>query len=91
VVSVPTGQARAVIDEDRQVLIGATFVGPDVAELLHAASIAIVAEVPLKRLWHAGAAYPTITELSLRLLETYGRPENVGDAAASRSVPVGAA
>jgi dihydrolipoamide dehydrogenase len=67
------GQARMVVDEDRSVVIGATFVGPDVAELLQAATIAIVGEVPLDRLWHAVPAYPTINEIWLRLLETYGR------------------
>jgi pyruvate/2-oxoglutarate dehydrogenase complex dihydrolipoamide dehydrogenase (E3) component len=69
------GHARMVVDEDRQVLLGFTIVGPDVAELLQAATIAIVGEVPLSRLWHAVPAYPTISEIWLRLLETYGRPE----------------
>ena len=67
------GQARMVVDEDRSVIIGATFVGPDVTELLQAATIAIVGEVPLARLWHAVPAYPTVSEIWLRLLETYGR------------------
>ena len=67
------GQARAIVDEDRRVLVGATFVGQDVGELLHAATIAIVGEVPLARLWHAVPAYPTISEVWLRWLETYGR------------------
>jgi dihydrolipoamide dehydrogenase len=61
-----------VIDEDRSVLLGATFAGPDVAELLHAATIAVVGEVPLERLWHAVPSYPTISEVWLRLLEGYG-------------------
>ena len=69
-----TGQARAIVDEDRGVLVGATFVGADVGELLHAATIAIVGEVPLTRLWHAVPAYPTLSEVWLRFLETYGRP-----------------
>ncbi|MFF2633178.1 dihydrolipoyl dehydrogenase family protein [Microbacterium sp. NPDC058021] len=68
------GQARAIVDLDRGVLIGATFAGPDVAELLHAATIAIVGEVPLTRLWHAVPAYPTVSEVWLRWLEEYGRP-----------------
>ncbi|MCR2826104.1 dihydrolipoyl dehydrogenase family protein [Microbacterium sp. zg.Y909] len=68
------GRARAVVDEDRGVLVGATFVGPDVAELLHAATIAVVGEVPLERLWHAVPAYPTVSEVWLRWLEAYGRP-----------------
>lgn len=68
------GQARLVVDESRGVVVGATFVGPDVAELLHAATVAVAAEVPVERLWHAVPAYPTISEVWLRLLEGYGRP-----------------
>ncbi|MBD7957342.1 NAD(P)/FAD-dependent oxidoreductase [Microbacterium sp. Sa4CUA7] len=67
------GTARAVVDADRGVLVGATFAGPDVGELLHAATIAVVAEVPLRRLWHAVPAYPTVSEVWLRWLETAGR------------------
>ncbi|MCK6068236.1 MULTISPECIES: dihydrolipoyl dehydrogenase family protein [Microbacterium] len=67
------GQARIVIDATRNTVIGFTAVGPDVAELLHAATIAIAGEVPLDRLWHAVPAYPTISEIWLRLLETDGR------------------
>ncbi|WP_028281354.1 NAD(P)/FAD-dependent oxidoreductase [Arthrobacter sp. H5] len=66
------GWAQMVVDEDRKVLVGVTFAGPDVAELLHAATIAIAGEVPLNRLWHAVPAYPTISEVWLRLLEQYG-------------------
>jgi dihydrolipoamide dehydrogenase len=67
------GHARMVVDEDRQVIVGFTIVGPDVAELLHAATIAVVGEVPLDRLWHAVPAFPTVSEVWLRLLEAYGR------------------
>jgi dihydrolipoamide dehydrogenase len=66
-----TGTAIAVIDTEREVLLGVTFVGPGVAELLHSATIAVVAEVPISRLWHAVPSYPTISEVWLRLLETY--------------------
>ncbi|SEQ92898.1 dihydrolipoyl dehydrogenase family protein [Lentzea albida] len=68
-----SGHARMVVDEDRKVIVGFTLVGPDVAELLHAATIAIVAEVPLDRLWHAVPSFPTVSEVWLRLLEAYGR------------------
>ncbi|MBW9095434.1 NAD(P)/FAD-dependent oxidoreductase [Microbacterium jejuense] len=68
------GQARAIVDEERRVLVGATFVGQDVGELLHSATIAIVGEVPIDRLWHAVPSYPTISEVWLRWLEAYGRP-----------------
>jgi dihydrolipoamide dehydrogenase len=67
------GKARVIVDLDRGVLVGATFVGPDIAELLHSATIAIVGEVSVKRLWHAVPSYPTVSEVWLRLLETLGR------------------
>ena len=68
------GTARMVVDEARGVLVGVTFTGPDVAELLQAATTAIVGEVPIGRLWHAVPAFPTVNEVWLRLLEGYGRP-----------------
>lgn len=67
------GRARLVIDDERNVVLGATFVGDEVAELIHAATIAVVAEVPLSRLWHAVPSYPTLSEAWLRLLEADGR------------------
>jgi pyruvate/2-oxoglutarate dehydrogenase complex dihydrolipoamide dehydrogenase (E3) component len=66
------GTTRIVVDEGRRVLVGATFVGPETADLLHAATIAVVAEVPLDRLWEAVPAFPTRNELWLKLLEEYG-------------------
>ncbi|HEX7289920.1 MAG TPA: NAD(P)/FAD-dependent oxidoreductase [Conexibacter sp.] len=61
------GTTRFVVDAERELLVGATFVGPDVAELLHAATIAIVGEVPLATLAHAVPAFPTRSELWLDL------------------------
>ena len=66
------GQARMVVDEARKVVVGATFVGQDTAELVHSATIAVVGEVPLDRLWHAVPSFPTMSEVWLRLLEKYG-------------------
>lgn len=66
------GAVRLVVDEDRRVLVGATFTGVDVAESLHAATIAVIGEVPLERLWHAVPCFPTRSEVWLRLLEDYG-------------------
>jgi len=66
------GTTRLVIDEDRRVLVGATFVGAEVAEFVHAATIAVVGEVPLERLWHAVPSFPTRSEVWLNLLEEYG-------------------
>jgi dihydrolipoamide dehydrogenase len=66
------GTSRLVIDEERGVVVGATFVGPDIGEWLHAATIAVVGEVPLAKLWNSVAAYPTRSEIWLKLLEEYG-------------------
>jgi pyruvate/2-oxoglutarate dehydrogenase complex dihydrolipoamide dehydrogenase (E3) component len=66
------GTARLVVDENRRVVVGATFTGADVAELVHAATIAIVADVPIDRLWHAVPSFPTRSEVWLKLLEAYG-------------------
>jgi pyruvate/2-oxoglutarate dehydrogenase complex dihydrolipoamide dehydrogenase (E3) component len=66
------GTARLVVDEDRRLVVGATITGSEVAEALHAATIAVIGEVPLDDLWHAVPSFPTRSELWLRLLETYG-------------------
>jgi pyruvate/2-oxoglutarate dehydrogenase complex dihydrolipoamide dehydrogenase (E3) component len=65
------GRARMVVDLDHGYLLGATFVGPGVSELLYSATIAVAAQVPIDRLWHAVPCFPTISEVWLRLLETY--------------------
>ncbi len=66
-----SGTFQIVVDADRDVIVGATIVGPGAGELLHAATIAIVGEVPLSTLWHAIPAFPTMSETWLRLLEAY--------------------
>jgi dihydrolipoamide dehydrogenase len=67
------GTTRFVVDVEREVLVGATFVGPEVADLLQAATIAVVAGVPLSTLTHAIAPFPTRSELWLKFLEAYER------------------
>ena len=66
------GTSFLVVDAAREVIVGATFTGPLIAELLHSATIAIAGEVPMSRLWHAVPSFPTISEVWLRLLEAYG-------------------
>jgi pyruvate/2-oxoglutarate dehydrogenase complex dihydrolipoamide dehydrogenase (E3) component len=66
------GTARIVVDEERRVIVGATFTGPEIAEALHAATIAVIGEVSLDDLWHAVPCFPTRSELWLKLLEEYG-------------------
>ncbi|MEU9291673.1 NAD(P)/FAD-dependent oxidoreductase [Streptomyces sp. NPDC048275] len=65
------GKARMIVDLDREVLLGVTFVGPGVGEMIHSATVAVVGEVPISRLWHAVPSYPTVSEVWLRLLEAY--------------------
>jgi pyruvate/2-oxoglutarate dehydrogenase complex dihydrolipoamide dehydrogenase (E3) component len=65
------GTSRLVIDEARRLIVGATFTGFDTADFLHAATVAIVGKVPIDQLRHAVAAYPTRSEIWLKLLEAY--------------------
>ncbi|WP_413754127.1 NAD(P)/FAD-dependent oxidoreductase [Streptomyces sp. R-74717] len=67
------GHARMVVDLDREVLLGVTFVGYGISELLHSATIAVAGEVPLKRLRHAVACFPTVSEIWLFFLAAYHR------------------
>ena len=67
-----TGTSQLVVDAARNVIVGATFTGPETQELLHAATVAIAGEVPLDVLWHAVPSFPTVSEIWLRLLEAYG-------------------
>jgi len=66
------GTARIIVDVDRRVIVGATITGAEVAEALHAATIAVVAGVSIDDLWHAVPSFPTRSELWLKLLEEYG-------------------
>jgi pyruvate/2-oxoglutarate dehydrogenase complex dihydrolipoamide dehydrogenase (E3) component len=63
------GHAKLVVDRAIDTLVGATFVGSEVAELLHSATTAIVGKLSLETLWHAVPSYPTVSEIWLRLLE----------------------
>jgi pyruvate/2-oxoglutarate dehydrogenase complex dihydrolipoamide dehydrogenase (E3) component len=66
------GTTRIVVDEQRRVIVGATFVGAEIGDFLHSATIAVLGEVPLDRLWHAVPSYPTRSEIWLKLMEEYG-------------------
>ncbi|MGH2940638.1 MAG: dihydrolipoyl dehydrogenase family protein [Solirubrobacterales bacterium] len=65
------GRSRLVIDQATDTIVGATFTGFETADFLQAATLAIVAEVPLARLRHALAPYPTRSEVWLKLLEKW--------------------
>jgi pyruvate/2-oxoglutarate dehydrogenase complex dihydrolipoamide dehydrogenase (E3) component len=64
------GRAKLVVDRATDTVVGATFVGSGVADLVHSATTAVVARVPLSVLWHVVPSYPTASEVWLRLLET---------------------
>jgi dihydrolipoamide dehydrogenase len=66
------GTAQLVIDDRRRTVVGATFTGPGLAELLHSATVAICGEMTVDRLWHAVPSFPTLSEVWLHLLEAYG-------------------
>jgi dihydrolipoamide dehydrogenase len=66
------GRAQMVVDEEHRTIAGMTLAGPGTGEMIHAATIAVAGQVPLDRLWHAVPSYPTVSELWLRLLESYG-------------------
>ena len=67
------GESQIVVDATTRLLLGATFVGVESGELVHAATVAIVGDVPVHVLRHAVASYPTAAELWLRLLEDLPR------------------
>jgi dihydrolipoamide dehydrogenase len=65
------GTCRLVIDQSKGTIVGATFTGVEMGEQIHAATIAIVSAIPVAQLWHAVPAFPSRTEIWLRLLEAY--------------------
>jgi dihydrolipoamide dehydrogenase len=86
------GTCQLLVDRHRGVLLGATFTGPEVADLLHAATIAIVGEVPVARLRHAVASFPTLSEVWLNLVEGYlAAAAADGSDASDQADPVGRA
>ncbi len=67
-----SGRVKAVVDENRRALLGLTLVGPAVVDHLHAATIAVTAQVTLDQLWQAVPVFPTASEFWLELLQAYG-------------------
>jgi pyruvate/2-oxoglutarate dehydrogenase complex dihydrolipoamide dehydrogenase (E3) component len=65
------GTSQLVVDDARGLVVGATFTGPGVQELLHSATVAIAGQVPMSVLEHAVPSFPTISEVWLRLVEAY--------------------
>lgn len=67
------GAAQIIVDRATGCLVGATFVGLEAPELIHAATVAIVGRIPVDVLRHAVPSYPTASELWLRMLEELPR------------------
>ncbi len=65
------GTCRLVIDRGRGVPVGATFTGFETAEMIHAATVAIVGEVTMDALRHAVPAFPTRSEIWLNLINSW--------------------
>jgi pyruvate/2-oxoglutarate dehydrogenase complex dihydrolipoamide dehydrogenase (E3) component len=65
------GTSRLLVDKESDLIVGATITGADVADFLHAATIAIVGEVPMGRLWHATPSFPTRSEIWLNLMAAW--------------------
>jgi pyruvate/2-oxoglutarate dehydrogenase complex dihydrolipoamide dehydrogenase (E3) component len=62
------GTSRLLVDKETDLIVGATITGAEVADFIHAATIAIVGEVPMGRLWHATPSFPTRSEIWLNLM-----------------------
>ena len=62
------GWAQWILDDQGRVL-GATFVGADAADLLHASTVAVVGGLTVERLAHAIACFPTMSEVYLNLIQ----------------------
>ncbi|MER5910384.1 NAD(P)/FAD-dependent oxidoreductase [Streptomyces sp. NPDC001982] len=73
------GLAKLVVDRADDVVVGATFVGAGIAELVHSATTAIVGRIPVSTLWHVVPSYPTVSEIWLRLLETLRAQRRTAD------------
>jgi pyruvate/2-oxoglutarate dehydrogenase complex dihydrolipoamide dehydrogenase (E3) component len=63
------GTSRIVVDQAKETIVGATFTGFETADFLQAATVAIVGEIPISKLRHAVAPYPSRSEVWLKLLE----------------------
>jgi pyruvate/2-oxoglutarate dehydrogenase complex dihydrolipoamide dehydrogenase (E3) component len=65
------GTARLLVDKESDLIVGATITGAEVADFLQAATIALVGEVPMGRLWHATPSFPTRSEIWLYLMSKW--------------------
>lgn len=63
------GSAEMLLDAGTGRVLAATFVGPGASAQLHPATVAVSAGLTTEQLWHAVPAYPTPSEVWLRLCE----------------------
>lgn len=72
------GTCRLVVDSSNGRIVGATFTGFEVAEWIHAATIAIIAGVRIEEMRHMLAAFPARSEVWLRLVERWEAGQSPG-------------
>ncbi|GAC1577715.1 MAG: NAD(P)/FAD-dependent oxidoreductase [Candidatus Dormibacteria bacterium] len=70
----PGGLIKLVADSERQVIIGATLVGPRSGEILHELVLAIRAETPLEILADVIHGFPTFSRALQQLFEELASP-----------------
>ncbi len=68
------GTAELLLDEHTGVILAATFVGPSASTHLYPATLAVSAGLTVEQLWQAVPAYPTPSEVWLRLCEEARTP-----------------
>jgi dihydrolipoamide dehydrogenase len=67
------GTTRMVVERGTNRVLGTTLVGAEVADFLHAATIAVTARLTMDDLWHAVPSFPTRSEVWLNLVEAWER------------------
>ena len=84
-----SGTTRLLVDKESDLIVGATITGAEVADFLQAATIAIVGEVPMGRLWHATPSFPTRSEVWLNLMAEWEKAKASLTTAAGEEVGAG--
>jgi pyruvate/2-oxoglutarate dehydrogenase complex dihydrolipoamide dehydrogenase (E3) component len=67
------GTTRMVIERGTGRILGTTMVGAEIADFLHAATVAVVAEMTMDRFRHAVPSFPSRSEVWLDLVEAWER------------------
>lgn len=65
------GTARMVIERGSNRILGTTLVGAEVADFLHAATVAVACDLTMDQFWHAVPSFPSRSEVWLNLVEAW--------------------